>query len=70
MLHSALSRLFCDAQDTVINLEKIYQDETHCLGAPEIRNDADMAISCFAGMRSRTPDICTRCIWSMGKIAI
>ena len=35
------------AQDWATALDKIYMDESHCLVAPEIRNDKDKPISCY-----------------------
>jgi hypothetical protein len=35
------------AQKLVSDLNKVYEDETHCLVAPEIRNAKDKPISCY-----------------------
>src|SRR5215469_14740964 len=42
---TALALTVC-AQNSPVNLGKVYRDETHCLGDLEIRSDADNAISC------------------------
>lgn len=35
------------SEPNVANMDKVFQDETHCLTSPEIRSDKDSPISCF-----------------------
>src|SRR5215471_9688791 len=35
------------SQNQVNDLDKVYTDETHCLVAPEIRNESDKPMSCW-----------------------
>jgi hypothetical protein len=46
-LAAAVSSNCCAAQGLANSLNKVYEDETHCLVGPEIRGEKDNSISCY-----------------------